>query len=174
MHTLENMAVVLNRSPACLRDLQRMFKLPVFTGPGYAKPYLAFLETVIALQTLNIPVKTIVTLWRIELKIMRLLHADASGSSTWFLDACAASRNRHRRLLLSHFDVGSALPSGAIQLELALGEDKEKLLANPRMGKAALAALQAYLEVYAAIRISVKAEIPRLFAALSASKRFVP
>ena len=172
MHTLAEMAEKLNRPVLHLRGLQRSFKLPVFKRAGYSDAYLAFFETVIALRTLNIPEKTLVRLWRIERKLMRLLNADTRSSPTWFLDACGTRRNHKRRLLLSNFDTGAALPSGAIQLGLAFTEPHKELFTSREMGEDALEVLKIYLDAYADIRQTAEAELPRLFAALSITKRF--
>jgi hypothetical protein len=36
-----------------------------------------------------------------------LLHADSTGSPTWFLDSCGATTSPKHRLLLTHHDVGA-------------------------------------------------------------------
>jgi len=172
MHTLAEMDEKLNRPVLHLRGLQRSFKLPAFKGAGYSDAYLAFLETVVALRTLNIPEKTLVRLWRIERKLMRLLNVDSASSPTWFLDSCGPTRNHKRRLLLSNFDTGAALPSGAIQLGLAFTEPEKELFTRQEMGEDALEVLKTYLAAYAEIHQTAQAELPRLFSALSITKRF--
>jgi hypothetical protein len=166
------MAEKLNRPPVMLRGLQRSFKLPVCRGAGYSESYLAFLDTVLALRTLNVTEKTLLKLWRIERKLMRMLHADTTGSPTWFLDSCGSARNRKRRLLLSHFDIGATLPSGGIQLGLAFAEPQRELFTSREMGEDVLTVLNLYAGLHDEIRDSVRAEMPRLFSALSLTKRF--
>lgn len=172
LYTLGEMAEKLNRSPVVLRGLQRSFKLPVYRGADYSESYLAFLDTVLALRTLNVAEKTLLKLWRIERKLMRMLHADTTGSPTWFLDSCGSTRNRKRRLLLSHFDIGTTLPSGAIQLGFAFSEPQRERFAGRGMGEDVLAVLNLYTGLHNEISDTVRAEMPRLFSALSLSKWF--
>lgn len=118
MHKLADIAKALNRSAVYLQGLQKRFDLPILKGANYSGSYLLFLQTVISLRTLNISEETILELWRIERKLLQLLHADTTGSPTWFLDSCGSKRNRSHRLLLSNFDIGVYLAPGTLQLGL--------------------------------------------------------
>ena len=100
MHTFADLAKALNRSTVYLSGLQSRFELPTFDGAGYSEPYLAFLQTVVHLRTLSITEETLRDLWHIEKKLLVLLHADSTGSPTWFLDSCGATTSLKRRYLL--------------------------------------------------------------------------
>jgi hypothetical protein len=69
------------------------------------------------------------------------LHVDSSGSKTWFLDSCAAITRRDRRLLLSNYDIGIAVPAHAIQLGLNFAATLPELFAGKEMGEDALRVL---------------------------------
>lgn len=118
MHTLGEMATALNRSPVYLAGLQKRFELPVFTGVAYSPAYLAFLRSLIALRTLDLPEETLRDLWQLEKKLLQLLHMDSTGSRTWFLDACGAPKHPEHRLLLTNHDLGITLMATAVQPSL--------------------------------------------------------
>ena len=166
------MAKVLNRSPVYLQGVQKRFELPVFKGAVYSNSYLLFLQTVTSLRTLNIAEETILDLWRIERKLLQLLHADSTGSTTWFLDSCGSKRNRKHRLLLSNFDMGVFLSSGTLQLGLQFSDTAKELFTGKEMGEDALALLDTYLKASAALNSSLPAESPNLRTALRLAKRF--
>jgi len=174
MHTLGNMAKALNRSAVYLQGLQKRFELPIFKGANYSDSYLLFLQTVITLRTLNVPEEAILELWRIERKLPQLLHADTTGSPTWFLDSCGSRRKRNHRLLLSNFDLGVYLAPGTLQLGQQFSETAKELFTGSEMGEDVLALLDAYLKTSSAIRSSISAEIPQLRTALRFAKQFSP
>ena len=166
MHTLGDIAKGLNRSALYLQGLQKRFDLPVFKGPNYSEPYLLFLKTIVALRTMNISEEAILELWSMELKLLQFLHADTTGSPTWFLDSCGSKGKRTHRLLLSNFDIGVYLAPGALQLGLQFSESAKELFTGKEMGEDALVLLAAYLKVSSAHISSLPAEIPNLQNAL--------
>ena len=99
MHTLGDMAKALNRPAVYLSGLQARFELPLLEGAAYSDAYLAFIRTVVYLRALFISEEALRDLWHIEKKLLALLHADSTGSPTWFLDACGQTAHRNRRLL---------------------------------------------------------------------------
>ena len=171
MHTFGDMAKALNRSPVYLQGLQKRFELPIFKGAIYSDAYLLFLQTVISLRTLNISEDTILELWRIERKLLLLLHADATGSPTWLIDSCGSRRNRKRRLLLTTVDIGVYLAPGTLQLGLQFSDSTKELFTGKEMGEDALTLLNVYLNASSAIRSSLPAEIRQLRTALRLAKR---
>lgn len=171
MHTLGDISKALNRSPLYLQGLQKRFELPVLKGAGYPDSYLIFLQTVIVLRALNVPEETLLELWRIERKLLQLLHADTTGSPLWFLDSCGSKRNRSHRLLLSNFDIGVYLAPGALQLGLQFSNNAKELFTGTEMGEDALALLGAYLKASSALRSSIPAELPQLRTAIRIGKR---
>ncbi|MEI7900018.1 MAG: hypothetical protein WCK89_07180 [bacterium] len=171
MHTLANLANAFNRPAVYLQGLQKRFELPVLKGAAYSESYLLFLQTVITLRTLNVSEDAILELWRIERKLLQLLHADSTGSPTWFLDSCGSKRKRTHRLLLSNFDIGVYLAPGTIQLGLQFTDSAKELFTGTEMGEDALALLKSYLAARARLQSSISAELPHLSAALRLAKR---
>ena len=171
MHTLGDMATVLNRSPVYLHGLQTRFELPVCEGAGYSEAYLAFLRTVIHLRALNVSEESLRDLWHLEKKLLQLLHVDSTGSPTWFLDACGQRRRPRRRLLLTNYDLGVEVPTKTLQLGLNFAKDLPELFAGKEMGEDALRVLGEYLRLYSRIQADVAAETPLLRAAVKWAKR---
>ena len=57
---------------------------------SYTPGYRRFLQKGIALRTYSVPLEDITDLFKLEKKIMQLMHADSQdGSPTWYLDCCA-------------------------------------------------------------------------------------
>jgi len=167
MHTLDAIAKALHRSPLALRGLMSKFELPVLRGAGYSDCYREFLRTLLHLRTLNVAEAAVLDLWRIEKALLRLLHADSTGSTTWFLDACGSTGNANRRLLLSNFDVGVALDSNAVQLGLDFRQQAQELFPATEMSVDELAILRRYCEQHKAIVAAIRAEVPQLRATLA-------
>ena len=171
MHTFADLAKALNRSTVYLSGLQSRFELPTFDGASYSEAYLTFLETVVHLRTLSITEETLRDLWHIEKKLLVLLHADSTGSPTWFLDSCGATTNPKQRLLLTHHDMGVAIHGASLQLGLNFADTAQELFAGQEMGENALRVLNDYRKLYARISADVKAELPQVRAAVAWSKR---
>jgi hypothetical protein len=162
MHTLGDIAKALNRPAVVLSGIQDRFELPPFEGAGYSEAYLAFLRTAVFLRTLGIAEDRLLRLWHFEKKLLQLLHVDSTGSRTWFLDSCGPVTHRKRRLLLSNYDIGIAVPSHALQLGLNFAKNLPELFAGTEMGEDALRVLNDYIALHAAIRADVATELPHL------------
>ena len=173
MHTLGDMAKALNRPAVFLARIQDRFELPAFEGAGYSDAYLAFLRTVVFLRTLGIAEDRLLRLWHFEKKLLQLLHVDSAGSKTWFLDSCGAMTHRDRRLLLSNYDIGMAVPSQALQLGLNFAETLPELFAGTDMGEDALRVLNDYAPLYTALRADVAAELPHVRVATHWATRMI-
>ena len=145
MHTLGDMAKALNRPAVYLSGLQARFELPLLEGAAYSDAYLAFIRTVVYLRALFISEEALRDLWHIEKKLLALLHADSTGSPTWFLDACGQTAHRNRRLLLTNFDMGVKVPAKMVQLGLDFSGQLPELFAGKEMGEDALRVLNDYL-----------------------------
>ena len=133
--------------------------------------YLAFLQTVVYLRTLSITEETLRDLWHIEKKLLVLLHADTTGSPTWFLDACGATNSPKRRLLLTHHDMGVEIHGTGLQLGLNFADITSELFAGQEMGEDALRVLKDYRKLYVRITDEVRAELPQVRAAVAWAKR---
>jgi hypothetical protein len=166
MQTLGDMAKSLNRSAVYLAGLQRRFELPTFQGAAYSPAYAAFLRGVVALRTFDISEETLRELWNVEKKLLQLLHVDSTGSRTWFLDSCGATRHRKRRLLLSNHNLGVALTGRAVQTGLNFASSLPELFAGKDMGEDALRVLRACLTIHARIRDDIASELPHIRVAI--------
>ena len=162
MHTLADIAKALNRPAVVLSGFQSRFELPGADGAGYSDAYLAFLKTLVFLRTIGIAEDRLQRLWHLEKKLLHLNHVDSAGSKTWFLDSCGAITRRDRRLLLTNYDIGIAVPAHAIQLGLNFAEKTRELFAGKEMGEDALRVLNDIIPLQAAIRADVAAELPHL------------
>ena len=171
MYTFADLARALHRSTVYLSGLQSRFELPTFEGPGYSEAYLAFLHTVVHLRTLSITEETLRDLWHIEKKLLVLLHADSTGSPTWFLDSCGAITSPKHRLLLTNYELGADVHGKVVQLGLNFGDTAPELFAGQEMGEDALRVLNDYRKHYARISADVKAEMPLVRASVSWARR---
>ena len=160
MHTLGEMGKMLNRSAVYLSGLQTRFELPVFEGAGYSDAYFAFLRTLVYLRALSISEETLRDLWRMEKKLLQLLHIDSSGSPIWFLDACGAKAHRNRRLLLTNYDMGVEVSAMMLQPGLDFSVKLPELFAGKEMGEDALRVLKEYLKVRERCRSDIAVELP--------------
>ena len=160
MHTFDAIVETLNRPAVYVRGLQTRFDLPVYDGRKYSEAYLAFLRNIVFLRVMNVPEESLRNLWRLEKKLLQLLHADSTGSPTWFLDACGPVTHPRRRLLLSNYDLGVELPSGSLQLGLNFDAGLPELFSGRSMGEDALRLLGEYLKQFNRIQNEVNDEIP--------------
>ena len=170
--TFADLAKALNRSTVYLSGLQSRFELPVIEGVGYSSAYLAFLQTVVHLRTLSITEETLRGLWHIEKKLLGLLHADSTGSPTWFLDSCGATTSPKRRLLLTNYELGAEVQGKGVQLGLNFADTAPELFAGQEMGEDALRVLNDYRKLHARITADVRAEMPHIRNARAWAKRF--
>ncbi len=160
INTFADIAKTLNRSTVYLSGLRSRFELPVLDGVGYSAAYLAFFRTVVHLRTLSIGEEALRDLWQIEKKLLQLLHADSTGSPTWFLDACAATSRPDQRLLLTNFDMGAAIHGQEVQPGLNFSPPFSELFAGHEMGEDVLRVVADYRRHHARILEAVSAELP--------------
>ena len=165
-HTLVDIARELKRPVIYLRGLQTRFDLPEFEDAGYSDAYLEFLTKLVHLRALSISEETLRNLWHIEKKLLLLLHADTTGSPTWFLDDCGATTHPEQRLLLSNYDIGVEIPSKSLQLGLNFSDKLPELFTSRQMGEDGLRLLHDYLQLCTRIRSDIRAELPLLRAAI--------
>lgn len=156
----------LGRPSIYVRGLQSRFELPVLEEHGYAHAYRDFLRQVIYLRALGITEEDLRELWRIEKKLMLLLHAESSESNTWFLDSHGETGGRDRRLLLSNYDLGVPFSTGSLQLGLNFTVRPPELWTGREMGEDVVRVLNQYLQLRDKLLQCVRTEIPLLKAAL--------
>jgi hypothetical protein len=106
-------------------------------------------------------------------KLLQLLHADSTGSPTWFLDSCGATTHPKRRLLLTNYDVGVEIHGGSVQLGLNFAKKTPELFAGQEMGEDTLRVLDEYRKLFSRIRSDVRAELPRVRTASAWARRIV-
>ena len=168
-HTLIDIGRELKRPVIYLHGLQTRFELP--ECEGYSDAYLEFVTKLIHLRALSVPEETLRNLWHIEKKLLLLLHADNTGSQTWFLDACGATSHPEQRLLLSNYDIGVEVPSKSLQLGLNFTKQLPELFTGRQMGEDGLRVLHDYLQLYTRIRSDIRAELPLMRAAIRRAKQ---
>ena len=172
LHTLADLARALHRSAVYLHGIQARFELPAFDGDGYSTAYLELLRTLVYLRTLAVSEETLRDLWQIEKKLLQLLHADSTGSPTWFLDSCGATTHPERRLLLTNHDLGVPLTGSAVQTGLNFTEALPELFAGRDMGEDVLRVLNDYLKLHSRILDAIQSELPLLRATTRWATRF--
>lgn len=164
--SLAELARRLNRPVVQLRQLQTRFDLPPFHGIGYSPAYAAFLRRIVLLRILGTAEELLVRLWKLERRLLKLLHADSTGSPTWFLDSCGQGGHTNRRLLLSNHDLGMPLPSRSLQLGLNFADSLPELFAGRDMGEDVLRLLEECLKLTGRLRDGIDAERPLIREAL--------
>lgn len=163
-HSLIDIARELKRPVIYLHGLQTRFELPEYEA--YSDAYLEFLTKLVHLRALSITEESLRNLWHIEKKLLLILHADNTGSQTWFLDACGATSHPEQRLLLSNYNIGVEIPSKSLQLGLNFSDKLPELFTGRQMGEDGLRVLHDYLQLCTRIRSDIRAELPLLRAAI--------
>lgn len=171
MRTLAEIAKALNRPVVYLSGLQFRLELPMLEGAGYSAAYQALLRVMVNLRILGNSEDRLRELWDIEKKLLRLLHADTTGSPTWFLDSCGATTNPKQRLLLTNHDVGVVVHGTSLQPGLNFTDTTPELFAGKEMGEDALRVLQDYRMLYCRLCADIQAELPHVREAVAWAKR---
>lgn len=172
MYSLNDIARYVNRSPLYLRGLQQRFDLEVLDGGSYSEAYRQFFKTLVQLRLLGISEDVMLKMWSLEKKVLQLLHVDALGSVTWYLDSCGRKTHRRRRLLLSNYDLGVSLHSARIQLRMNFSERHGELFDRAEMGEDIIKVLERYLDLYRKVKADAIAESRQLSSAAGWAQRF--
>lgn len=167
MLSLADLSKALNRPAVYISGLQTRFELPQLHSIADSKAVLEFLRGIIALRAFNVPEESLRDLWRLEKKLLQLVHADSAGSPTWYLDACGQGADRRRRLLLSNYDVGMDLTAGALQLGLDFASRPTELFAGKEMGEDAMRVLAQCVAINQKIFRQIKSELPGIRSAIN-------
>lgn len=165
MYSLSEIAENLGRDRVTLLGWLKRFDLPHFKKGEYPESYLSFFRTIVYLRLGQITESQIRKLWKLELKLMAVLHGDCLGSPTWMIDGHSQSRHRKRRLFLSHYDVGAELRSSSVQPGLDFSESERELFTKQEMGEDALRLLNDYVKLLAPIRQTLGEQASLLAAA---------
>ena len=172
--TLGDMAKALNRPAVYLTSLQKRFELPVLEGAAYSPAYFALLRKIVHLSLLGISEKDLVELWKTEKHLLQLLHFDATGSASWYLDECAHARHPERRLLLTHHDLGPEFLEKTLQPRLDFAPAPRGLFSHKEVGDDVRRVLDRYFSLYAEIQSQAVAESAQLRNALRWFPRIRP
>ncbi len=172
--TLGDMAKALNRPTFQLMHLQKTFELPVLEGAAYSPAYFALLRKLVHLHLLGISEKSLLELWKTEKHLLQLLHFDATGSPTWFLDEGTHVRNPERRLLLTNHDLGPEFLNRMLQPRLDFAIAPRALFSHKEVGDDAQRVLERYRKLYAEVQSQAAAEAEQLRHALRWFPRIRP
>ena len=167
MRSLLDISKALNRPVIYISGLQKRFELPPIEEVSNREAYFEFLRVVVAFRTFNISEESLRELWHLEKKLLQLLHLDSTGSATWFLDACSQPENRHRRLLLTNYDLGVRISASNLQLGLNFATRPAELFAGQEMGEDAMRVLRECVKLQMDIYCAVSAELPHIRAAVN-------
>lgn len=171
--TFPDLCRELGRNTLSTRALQLRLALVSFQGNQYTTAYLEFLRTVVYLRMLGVSLEKIEDLWNAEKRLLTMLHADSSGSPTWYLDACGQKSNPERRLFLSNFDLGVPIPSGYVQLELDFAQRLSELFSPDEMGEDVMRQFRQYLDLLEHVRTKLRKELPMIRAAAKWASQIV-
>lgn len=150
-------------APGCRSHrLQARFELPVGKRACYSDAYQAFLRAALYLHMLNTLEDRLLTLWRLEKKLLPLLHIDSIRSAAWFLDSYGQTPHAERRLLLSNYDIGLDLSAKSLQLGLNFSDAAPELFAGRKWERAPCMSWRQYVELASRTGNEVRAEIPLL------------
>lgn len=167
---------MIGREAVFVRTIQRQLELHIpDKDGGYSQGYVMFLEKIVSLRALHIPLEDIKDLFEVEKKILCLLHVDALGRSlTWYLDECAADADTVSfpdRLLLSGHRLGFRIDANVIQPTLDFGERHPELFKGREMGEDVFLVVRKYVSMVRAMRERMERERSILENALYWAKR---
>jgi hypothetical protein len=159
-YSFPELCQALRKSQVFVRNLQSGLDLPILRGDErHAEPYLAFLQKIVALRTLGIPLEDLRDLFLREKKIMEMLHVDThTDSPTWYLDGCQHDGRSERRLFLTSHDVGFSLHEEAVQPCLNFGERNPELFSRHEMGEDLRAYCRTYVRQVQKMKARLEAE----------------
>ncbi|MGB6221022.1 hypothetical protein [Haloferula sp.] len=165
MYSLSEIAGILGRDRVTLLGWVKRFELPVFSKGGYPECYMSFIRSIVYLRLSQVTESQIIELWKLEFKLLRILHADSLGSATWMIDGHKQTGHEDRRLFLSRYDLGTELRSSAVQPGLDFSESESELFAGLEMGEDTLRLLDSYMKLLDPIQQRLREQAPILIAA---------
>jgi hypothetical protein len=167
-YTFSQLCRAVSRSGPYLARLQKQIAVDTpRPGEDYTAGYVRFMEKVIALRTLAVPLDDIRELLAKEKRILELLRYDClSASATWYLDSCGGPARSDRHLFLTGFDVGFSLSGRVVQANLNFGARDDELFAGHEMGEDIMRSLRLYNAFVERVRERAKRERPVLENAL--------
>lgn len=167
---------ILGKSPVYVMQLQKALDLYVpRSDEGYRRPYVCFLEKMIAIRTFGIRLADIADLFAKERRLLELLRFDAlSDSPTWYLDGCGrqVARDQGDCLLLSGYCLGFSIDTPSYQPNLDFGRRDNHLFDGHEMGEDVYCSLRLYREQAQKLCGRISQEIPVLRNALYWGERY--
>lgn len=174
--TFGEVCQMLGRDAFFVRHIQRQLGLhmPDKEG-GYSQGYVIFLEKLVSLRALHVPMEEIRELFEMEKKILSLLHVDAlARSPTWYLEESNGDKEYGgfpERLLLSGHRLGFRIDANMIQPTLDFGERHPELFKGRDMGEDVFLVVRKYLAMVRAMQEKIERERPILENALYWARR---
>ncbi len=134
---------------------------------SYTPGYRRFLQKVIALRTYSVPLEDITDLFKLEKKIMQLMHADSQdGSATWYLDCCTGPVNAETCLLLTNYNLETPINAAVVQIQLDFTRKDDELFDGEEMGEDIQRVLAIYREQVQRMKDRIETEYKVLVNAL--------
>jgi hypothetical protein len=168
--TFSRLARELGRSPFHLKRLIRQFDLylpPHTSDPVFSPAYTRFIQKLLWLEALHVPMQGVVDLFTLERKILTILRVHTLTSSpTWYLDYCTDAIPSESRLLLSHFNLSDYVQPQGIQGTLDFSNESPELFTGAEMGEDILKVLASYRELRGELLGRIRTTIPALEQAL--------
>jgi DNA-binding transcriptional MerR regulator len=172
--TFSEMCRLLGRSPTVVRGIQQELGLTSHRRRDgrFSEFHLRLLEKVIALRAFGVPLADISDLLDKERKILSLLHFDAiePSSPEWFLEGVDLNAPSSHCLVLTGYNIGFAVTSEDIQVNLDFRERDRELFNGAEMGEDIRRVLHIYVERLAKVASRVDTEKPVLRNALAWSE----
>lgn len=168
---------MLGRESPYVHNLQRQLELHLARkGEGYTEAYAIFMEQIVSLRALHVPMDDIKALFEIEKKVMCLLHADSlTDSPTWYLDN-HTGRDREPRadeLLLTGYRLGFPVESEQVQPTLDFAARDPELFKGHEMGEDIRLVLRKYRSLLGVVTARILREKPVVETALHWVKRTI-
>jgi len=136
--------------------LQRKYGLSIYED--YSDGYAVLLKKIIYLGVFSVSAADIKALLKHERGLLELLRVDSlQEGPDWFESLCTMRAGR-KRLLLTGYDIGSAVFADTVQTGLDFKERAKELCEDREMGADSLRGLKRYAETLARIRRKLDAE----------------
>jgi len=169
---LKDLAQAVGKSAPFVMTLQQKYGLP--TCREYSDGHLVLIKKLVYLSICSVPIKDIKALLKSERRLLELLKVDSlHDSPDWFESLCKM-KSGPTRLLLSGYDIGSAVSGSTVQAGLDFSEREKELFRDQEMGSNALRGLKRYMEVLDPIHGRLEQEISVVQEALKWCRRVCP
>lgn len=160
----------LGRSPFHIKRLIKQFDLYFPRNASdaiFAATYRRFIQKLLWLEALHVPMQDVVDLFVLERKILTLMKVNTfTASPTWYLDYCTEALPSESRLLLTHFDLAEYVRPQGIQGTLDFSTETPELFTGAEMGEDLNRVLASYHALRGDLLGRIRTTIPSLEKAL--------